>query len=103
MKLINKAAVIAEIERLDALYHTSNDLGGKLFIEGLSSFLNTLEVKKVDLEKEFSQWWKDERAKDYNVDILYERYPNVSMKLARHFFELGLKQSSSDKYKLIDS
>ncbi len=57
-------------------------------------FLDTLEAKDVDLKKEFSQWWKGERAKDYNVDILYERYSNVSIKLAKHFFELGLSASN---------
>ena len=47
-----------------------------------------------DLKKEFSQWWKDERTKDYNANILYEKYSNTSMKLVKHFFELGVAASN---------
>lgn len=92
---IDKAAVMAEIERRKKeLIELSNDFENRWAcrtLDNILSFLDTLEVKEVDLERKFSQWWKDERAKNYNVDILYEKYPNVSMKLARHFFELGLK------------
>jgi len=49
---IDKNALVAEIDRLDALYHTSKSLGGDLFVQGLFSFIDTLEVKEVDLEKE---------------------------------------------------
>lgn len=96
MKLIDKDAVVAEIDRLlheNIDYSDGNPYygGATVAYNKIRTFLDTLEVKKVDLEKKFFQWWKDERAKDYHVDILYEKYPNVSMKLARHFFELGLK------------
>lgn len=53
--LIDKAALVAEIDRLDALYHTSKSLDGELFIEGLFCFIDTSEVKKVDLEKDVRQ------------------------------------------------
>ncbi len=48
MALIDKDALVAEIERLDALYHISKNLTGDLFIEGLLSFLGTLEAKEDD-------------------------------------------------------
>ena len=106
--LIDKDALVAEIdERIKAWKEYYDDMrniecytlasGVYLRIDELENFkrfLNTLEVKEVDLEKEFSQWWKCERAKDYTVDILYERYSNVSMKLAKHFFKLGVKAKS---------
>ena len=117
MKLIDKSALVAEIEkrfdyRVNGLKAINNGTfwkeeqsedefnavltrcaynAAKNEVFELMCFLDTLEVRKVDLKKEFSQWWKSERAKDYNVDILYERYSNVSMKLAKHFFELGIK------------
>ena len=47
--LIDKDSLVAEIDRLDALYHTSKSLSGELFIEELLSFIDTLEVKEVDL------------------------------------------------------
>ena len=49
-KYISLDSVLAEIEKLDALYHTSKDLSGDLFIQGLLCFIDTLEVKEVDLE-----------------------------------------------------
>ena len=39
--LIDKDALVAEIKRLDALYHTSKNLSGDLFIQGLFCFLDT--------------------------------------------------------------
>ena len=96
MKLIDKDTLVAEIESLldKGRYHEEYDCayrdGNNGALYALKDKLDTLEVKEVDLEKEFSQWWKGERAKDYNVDILYERYSNVSIKLAKHFFELGM-------------
>ncbi len=52
MKLIDKDALVAEIQKLDALHHLSKNLSGELFIEGLFRFLDTSEVKEVDIEKE---------------------------------------------------
>lgn len=72
-----------------------NSAYGIGFVEGAEwADKHSIELKEVDLKKEFFQWWKDERAKDYNVDILYERYSNVSMKLAKYFFELGMAVSN---------
>lgn len=50
-----------------------------------------MEVKEVDLEKDFFDWYHEEKNRDYNASILYERYSIISKKLAKHFFELGLK------------
>ena len=99
MKLIDKDTLISEIEKEIKNIYAGREYVGipsneENIVRGLQKaedIIDTLEVKEVDLEKEFSQWWKDERAKDYNVDILYERYSNVSIKLAKYFFELGLK------------
>lgn len=90
---IDKDALVAELKKRISDYWSDSENTMGIYpyaLEEVIKYADTLEVKEVDLKKEFSQWWKGERAKDYNVDILYERYPNVSMKLARHFFELGL-------------
>lgn len=105
--LIDKDQIVSEIEKLMYAANTEADIAstGECFNEDIANakyklcehilgVIGTFEVKEVDLKKEFSQWWKGERAKDYNVDILYERYSNVSMKLAKHFFELGLNASN---------
>jgi len=48
---ISKSAVVAEIERLDNYWHLSKNASGQAFVENLFSFLDTLEMKEVDLEK----------------------------------------------------
>ena len=97
---IPKSALVAEIENLENTYNkcpTRNSYEEGLKEGRLIGYkdalhkIDTQEVKEVDVEKEFSKWWKVERIKDYNVDALYERYSNTSLKLAKHFFELGLK------------
>ena len=53
MKLIDKDAVVAELERLYNLEYddTSNlSCGKKIMLRHILSFLDTLEVKEVDLE-----------------------------------------------------
>lgn len=48
-------------------------------------------MEKINLDKEFFDWYHKESANDYNASTLYERYGTISKKLAKHFYELGLK------------
>lgn len=93
MKLVSKDALVAEIDRLDALYHTSKSLDGDLFIEGLLSFLDTIEVKEVDIEKELNDWrhnhFHGRRDKEACGEYL-ER--STQLDIAKHFYSLGLAQ-----------
>lgn len=50
--------------------------------KGILKILNTLEVKEVDLEKEF-----DKCCEDYIFDDEWEVY------IARHFFKLGFQKA----------
>ena len=47
------------------------------------SFINTLEVKEVDLEKEINKWIEDNTCRGYCSASIRET--------AEHFFDLGLK------------
>ena len=85
---IDKSALVAEIKRLDALYHTSRSLGGDLFIQGLYCFLDTLEVKEVDLEKELDSMITPELKFHKALPSLFD--------VAKHFFELGLKTQKGE-------
>lgn len=102
---IDKAAIMAEIERLDNYWHLSKGTGGQAFIERLLSFINTLEVKEVDLEQEIEDYayqlphsaagtWgkgisvKAPLARKYGV-VHSWCFDDVSI-IARHFYELGL-------------
>ena len=105
MELIDKAAVIAEIERRISnhnkeLQHASDEdfvsswasdeENQKLALIALIPFLNTLEVKEVDLEKEIQE---------HINECLDIKFPTTDIKsiakdveyTARKFFELGLK------------
>lgn len=98
MKYIDKAAVVAEItkrisERVEEIKigdSKTRPIDGSVSVELISLlyFLDTLEVKEVDLEKEFEtfldniegvprMWHSDEQI-EWAKDI------------AKHFFELGL-------------
>lgn len=96
MKLINKDALVAEIERLVSIAESHLALFGKedernrimwaqqkKVCELFLSFVNSLEVKEVDLDKE--------------IDLVEDRYHGFEslsradiIDITKHFFELGL-------------
>jgi hypothetical protein len=93
MKLIDKDALVAEIERLkaDALQKKSQckRSGLERMVHQISAynkmlaFISTLEVKEVDLKKEYEKYYEQERYIQ-------------TFKLAKHFFELGLKAQKGE-------
>lgn len=96
---IDKDALVAEIERK----YETNLIGahsafrnGKIeALREVKDFLNTLEVKEVDLEKEIQQ---------HINDCLDIKFPTTDIKMiakdveytARKFFELGLKAQKGE-------
>lgn len=92
MKLIDKSAVVAEIERIKKEECPTDSYEGRcklLWFEQFLYFLDTLEVKEVDLDNEL----------DFVKDAYYyftsdER--NSMKKVAKHFFELGLKTQKGE-------
>ena len=105
MKLIDKNALVAEIERKIKEYQSTGDDYWFPVIENLKvilSFLNTLEVKEVDLDKEYKDFVEE--------DTVYNQLVNgiVGKAIAKHFFELGLKartdkELAKEVYSHIDS
>lgn len=99
MRLIDKDAVVAQANidisncRIAAQQGILTEFGkGELeALEGIVDFLNTLEVKEVDLEKEFNSWYYHLNIpENYNIpQIVMLR--DIIEKTAKHFFELGLK------------
>ena len=88
---ISKSALAAEIERrikglkechADTVPGYAGEISG---LKRLLSFLDTLEVKEVDLEKEYKDFVEE--------DSVYNKLVNgiVGKAIAKHFFELGLK------------
>ena len=88
MELIDKAAVVAEIERIKKeecpidTYEGRNKL---LYFERFLSFINALEVKEVDINKEISQFI------DANFEKATIGHKLSLRRVAKHFFEFGLK------------
>ncbi len=96
---IDKAAVVAEIkERINRDNEMAASYSGssehdylcrvkEAVYKDLLSFLDTLEVKEVDLDGEINLWVRN-----------LHRVPNFEElnKFAKHFFELGLKANKGE-------
>jgi len=101
---IDKSAVVSEIEKEIKEYATAfSNMDFKSYEAGLIakgkyrmsqevlSFLNTLEVKDVDLEKEIGLFTTKELLKKRNHSTgVYHFTQNDIDNIAKHFFELGL-------------
>lgn len=82
-QLIDKAALVVEIEKLKneaEIYPSDFDCGRLSLCEELMNFLDTLEIKEVNLEEEIARVSKNE----------YFDFTDWKS-IARHFFELGLQ------------
>jgi len=94
MKLIDKEKVVEEIERIKKEECPIDTYEGRckmLWFEQFSSFLDTLEVKGVDLEKEFYDFLDTLIGKDnghLSEDELF--------RIAEYFFELGLNAKKGE-------
>lgn len=86
---IDKTALVAEIEKHQAIWDGMDDdycKGQRLAYSDVISFLDTLEVKEVDLDAEFDKYCETL----YLIDLENEPYAEL-FECAKHFFELGLK------------
>jgi hypothetical protein len=100
MKLIDKDAVVAEIERIKLIIGNPfclNNIAKASWVarkdtcEDILSFLDTLEVKEVDLEKEIQTFSMELAMKENNGD--WEKDIRTT---AKYFFELGLKAQKGE-------
>ena len=90
---IPKAAVVAEIERLreqDYPCDTFEESNGYYnALDEIATFLDTLEVKEVDIEKELNDY-------GYHYDYVSLADRKELVDFAKYFFELGLKAQNRD-------
>lgn len=88
-RYIDKSVVVAEMERRYEIYligsHGAFRNGKIEALRETIDFLNTLEVKEVDLEKEIERFVKSEEFQKACGTI------KVTNLLAKHFFELGVR------------
>lgn len=87
VKEIKKLLISAAATRLSGKIDLSYWEGQKHLCERLLSFLDTIRVKEVDLQKEYEEFVVDD-------PILGNFIINdtMDMKLAKHFYELGLNE-----------
>lgn len=103
MKLIDKAALVAEIERCISNYKeivVKTDRNDSTWVDSVSmidakidilqhllSLLDTLETKEVNLDKEIENWL----VHGHIADTRYNDYDDNDIEsTAKHFYELGL-------------
>ena len=101
---IDKDDLVAEIERIE--YETNYEpftdevLGKRFVCKSLLSFIDTLEVKEVDLEKEMVVYHNENFSQcndgtllscETGTELTWYDYEYI----ARHFFELGMHQSNN--------
>ena len=97
MKLIDKAAVVAEIEKLKGqLLHgsCSSQISMQTYCkeeayDEVLSYLDTLEVKEVVLEREVADYIEQHKRE------LSSGYFDIR-RIARHFFVLGLNKAKGE-------
>ena len=119
---INKADIVAEINRVLDSYDPNEITSGRYALIDLRNFLETLEVKEVDLKKEIEYIRNDfieakevdfeeelisliEKEKAFVTDNREIKYYNGDSFnhiyelefIAKHFFELGLKMKGGEE------
>ena len=94
MELIDKSAIVAEIDRIQEStidihrnFPSSYDEGKFDALTLIENFINTLEVKDVDLKQEINKYIQD--------NIIGFCVPGTE-ETAKHFFELGLKAQKGE-------
>ena len=105
MKLIDKSALVVEIKRLlkcDKLYKSEDVETRNSVLEFILSFLDTLEVKEVDLGKETTHYLLYEHRSPLN-EIMHRADLKSEMQYCKDIenafkagFKLGLKAQKGE-------
>lgn len=105
MELVSKELIVNELKRRINLYNKLADICAELNFshsieasrllayqyENLLDFLDTLEVKEIDLDKEIDNYLLN------NADFFMKSNSEKTVKnLAKHFYELGLKTQKGE-------
>ena len=92
---IDKSALVAEIEKRRKEWWFGSSIEAKYKKEECDDilfFINTLEVKEVDINKEIGCFFNDECWKD---GVLKAEQQDT-IEFAKHFFKLGLKAQKGE-------
>lgn len=89
---IDKTALVAEIKKRINFNERLNAYPRLDECNEILSFLDTLEVKEVDLEKETKKWWKEHLHLNPENKLWMDAHQSIVF--AKHFFELGIAVSN---------
>ena len=93
MKLIDKDALLAEIDKQKIGYNTDGNHSVEYDItKKILNIINTLEVPEVNLEKELDEWMRYGPHTNYPWCTI----PDAIKITAEHFYELGLKAQKGE-------
>jgi hypothetical protein len=87
VQYISKDALVAEITKIYDRNRSNGFIDVCDELDDILSFIDTLEVKEIDLEKEVENWVKTGPHTSYPWCTI----PDAIRITAEHFFELGLK------------
>ena len=83
---IPKEPLVVEIEnRIKEIEEIGTYLSPKGTLTNFWCYINTLEVKEVDLDKEIDTWYENKAPKEFE-NVFYHDIEDC----AKYFFELGL-------------
>jgi len=101
MKLVDKDTIVAEIEKRLNANGSFDEFGDETWFEencwlaaykSILSFINTLETKEVDLDREIRRYRMRNPIIQHREESLYDYMANV----AKHFFKLGLNAKKKE-------
>lgn len=100
MKLIDKDKVVEEIERIKKEECPTDTYEGRckmLWFEQFSSFLDTLEVKEVNCEREIGIYTtkKLSKKRNHSTGVFHLTQTDINS-IAKHFFELGINAKKGE-------
>lgn len=89
---ISKSALVAEINRVLNSYDPNEITSGRYALVRLRDFLDTIQVKEVDCEREIGMYTTKEllRKRNKATNVFHLTQGDID-RIAEHFFELGLK------------
>ena len=97
MELIDKSAIVAEINRVLNSYDPNEIISGRYALIDLRDFLDTLETKEVDLDKSARNYLLNEHKSPLN-DVFHQCDLRTEMQYHQDIenaykagFELGIK------------
>jgi len=92
MELVDKDKVVEKINSVLDSFDPNEITSGRYALADLRDFINTLEVKDVNFEKELDEWMRYGPHTNYPWCTI----PDAIKITAEHFYELGLKAQKGE-------